>query len=221
MRPYALFSTMLLLAVPASAQQHFEGIITMRAGSGNQTMPMKFHTKNGRQAIVATMPAMGGEMRMVIDPGSNQMTMLMPMPAGAPGGNKGMKMVIDIGQQPTSEATPPDISVRRLGTSQTIAGMNCDDYEMVTEGKTVTLCVTPRLGRFSAPSMGARPGSAEMPAWARAFGNRPMFPLKVVDDKGVVVMEVTGIERTAIDEAMFDTNPAGYMTMPAMGGRRN
>jgi hypothetical protein len=72
------------------------------------------------------------------------------------------------------------------------------------------------MPQFGGP--GQRGGS---PAWTRAFGTRPLFPLKIWGTDNSVAIEVTHVDRTAPDRALFDENTPGYTTMPSMGGRRN
>ena len=72
------------------------------------------------------------------------------------------------------------------------------------------------------PGMNQGGRNANRPAWANAFGDRPFFPLKVWTKENSVSMEVTSVKRGAVAAEVFDENPAGYMTAPAMpGARRN
>jgi hypothetical protein len=223
----------LVAAAPLAAQ--FEGTVSMRmsttAGSGNADMNMKIAVKGDRTATVMSLPSSAGpmagmEVRSIFDPKANTMTMLMPMmPAMAniPGmaNAKGMKTVVDMSKTPPgTSGAGRDANVKKLGTSQTVLGMSCDDYEVTTNGGQPTrMCVTSALGRFTLPQMGGGMGrgASPPPAWSRAFGNKPMFPLKVWSQDGKMAMEVTAIDKGSVPESMF-TIPDGYVDMAAMMG---
>lgn len=221
MRQAMLLLALPLLAAPVAAQD-FEGMIAMKMTSKEMTEPvaMKMYVAGSRQAMVMNMPAAAGpmagkEMRMVINPATGKLTMLMPAPPGMPG--KGMKMVMDFGSAAAAAEGAPDGSLRALGSSQQVAGMSCDDYAVTTSEGTFKMCITTKLGRYGFPDMsgGARP---ELPGWVRAFGDKPAFPLKVWTDDGSMTMEVTEIKRGPIDPALLEESPEGFMLMPGMGG---
>lgn len=223
MRKALLLIAVPLLAAPVAAQE-FEGMIAMKMTSKDipEPMTMKMYLTEGKQAMVMNMPASAGpmageEMRMVINPGTGKLTMLMPMPPGM-GGGKGMKMVMDFGSVAAqANESAPEGNVRKLGTSQQVAGLPCDDYEVTSQGEKFKMCVSAAMGHYRFPDMsgGARP---EMPGWIKAFGDKPAFPLKVWTDDGSMQMEVTEIKRGPVDAALLEDNPAGYMPMPGMGG---
>ena len=206
-----------VLAAPVAAQD-FEGSIAMKMTSANTPEPitMTFYHAGDRQAMVMAMPSgpmAGKQVRMVINPTTKKLTMLMPMPPGMPG--KGMKMVMDFGTMADqAEAKTTDAKVTALGTSQKIAGMSCDDYEVTTQDETIKICMTDQLGRYNFPTMTGR-GRPQLPEWASAFGNKPVFPLKVWKDDGSMSMEVTTIQRGPVDPTLLEDNPEGYMSMPS------
>jgi hypothetical protein len=227
----------LVAATPLAAQ--FEGTVTMKmtspSGPASGDLNMKVMVKGDRSATIMTLPATSGpmagmEVRSVYDPKANTMTMLMPMAAAManiPGmaNAKGMKTVVDLSKAQTMGnrgGAVPQADVKKLGTSQTILGMSCDDYEIVNENSsTVRMCATSALGRFTLPQMGGGMGrGAQSPSWTRAFGNKPMFPLKVWSTDGKVAMEVTAIDKSSVPASMFEI-PDGYVDMAAMmGGMR-
>jgi hypothetical protein len=220
MHARTLIALLLAVAPPAAAQ--FEGTVTMRMSVPNAgPMEVKVHHADGKQAMVmqggAGMMA-NAEMRMVLNVAENRVTTFVSMP-GAPGGGKFKSvspMVTDNAQAPAA-----DMTVTKLNTTQTIAGIRCDDYEIVSQGETMRMCATDALGRFTLPQIGGPGQPGASPGWARAFGNRPFFPLKVWGTGNNVAVEVTHVDRTAPNRALFDENTPGYMAMPSMGGRRN
>jgi hypothetical protein len=160
-------------------------------------------------------PMAGAEARMIMNPTTNKMTMLLPMPAGMPNpsGGKGMMIVMDLNEM-AGQAGQPEVKLTQLGTHQTIAGLRCDDYEVVSGADKINMCVTSALGRFISPMASGMSGG-RAPAWTRAFGDRPMFPLKVWDAKGSVAMEVTAVQRTTVPASTF-LIPEGYTDMSSM-----
>ncbi len=221
----------LFLALPLGAQG-FEGTINMRMTTPQSPDPITttMHIKGNMMAMVMNLPTTAGPMagmeaRMILDQSAKKMTMLMPMPPGMPAmpGAKGMKIVTDLTKVQGDADKVPEVAVKKLGTSQTIAGMSCDDYQTTSGSETMNMCITDKLGRFTMPSTGAGGGS---PSWTRAFGDKPMFPLKVwTNTTGhSVAMEVTSVKRGTVPAEVFDTSPEGYRDMSAMMGgmgRRN
>jgi len=218
----------LLSAAPLAAQ--FEGTIHMRlfdADGKTDMKDVKMAMKGDMQSTVITLPASAGpmagmEMRSIYDVKANTMTMLMPMPPGMPmiagmGDAKGMKNVLDLSKVSYSE-TDSKGEIKKLGTTQKVAGIDCDDYEITgSKGTPTRVCITESLGRFMFPQTrgGMGRGGSAPPAWAKAFGNRPVFPLKVWEPGGKVDMEVTSVEKGSVPASMFEI-PAGYVDMGAM-----
>jgi hypothetical protein len=234
---------LLLLAFPVIAgrvaAQGFEGTITMNVttvfGGRSTDGSIKTATKGDRTVTTLLLasrggPLAGGVARNIIDRKANTLTTLVPMPPliSAPhsltGGvdARGLVMVTplsalaDIGG--TGSNTHPDI--RKLGTSETIAGMSCDDYEITDQKSTpMRACITTALGPFafpiSASGLTGGRGSAP-PGWVRAFGEKAGFPLKVWSEDGKVALKVTAIDKRPVADSAFAI-PEGYVAMPGRG----
>jgi hypothetical protein len=222
----------LAAAAPLAAQQ-FEGTVNMKL-TGNAQNPegtaVRMAIKGDQQVTMITLPPTSGpmagqEVRAIMDPKTNTVTTLIPMPPGmgamigSPDA-KGMKMIIDLSKS-TGPAAASKADIKKLGSSQKIAGMACDDYQITDEnGKVVKACITSSLGRFVLPDMsggmGRRGGGGGgQPAWAKSFGDRPAFPLKVWSDDGTTNMEVTSVDRSPVAASLFEI-PEGYVDMSAM-----
>ncbi len=224
------------LALPLGAQG-FEGTVAMKVIAPEGAIDMKYAIKGDRMAMTMAMPASAGpmagmEVRMLMDPAAKTITMLMPLPAGMGGGGflpadtKGIKTVTPI-PEATDGAAEGSASLKKSGTSQTVAGMKCDDYE-VTDGSTTTkVCLATGLGKFNYPSLGGgfggrgnRGGGVNAsPGWSKGLGNAPGFPLKVSDAAGNTVLEVTSLQKGPIGDDVFAV-PAGYVDLQAMMGGR-
>jgi hypothetical protein len=163
------------------------------------------------------------------------MTTLMPMPAqmanAMPGAAnaKGLKFTISLDQVnrmnpgQRGQGQPEKVNIKALGTTEKIAGYACDDYEITNaRGEAWRMCASSTLGTFVFPGMSGPMGrgSSGAPDWARALGNKPMFPLKVwTPGDNKVSFEVTAIERIAVPDSTFVV-PDGYMDMSAFGRGR-
>ncbi len=218
-------------ALPLAAQ--FEGTINMKipamAGTGDGDMTMKIAIKGDRQVSVMQMPASAGpmagmEMRTILDAKANTATVLMPLPSGMAamagmGNAKGIKSVTDLSDITVDLGTGGGTGEpKRLGTKQKIAGFECDDYEITqASAPPMRACISNALGRFVFPQAGGgmlgQAGST--PAWAKAFGKDPGFPLKVWNSDGHVAMEITTIEKGPVSARLFEI-PDGYMDMSVM-----
>lgn len=237
MRP-SLLLLPLVAALPLGAQG-FEGTMTMRVGAPDGTMmDVRYMIKGEKMGMTATAPASAGplagaEVRIIVDQAAKTMTMMMPLPAGMGNGmlppdTKGIKMVNPIAPVEASAggaggSTAP-VEFKKLGTSQTIAGLKCDDYEATTDGQTTRSCFATSIGMFAYPNLGGgmngRGRGAAAPTWSKGLASAPGFPLKVWSTDGKVAMEVTAIDRSAVPASSFEV-PAGYVDLGAMmGGRR-
>lgn len=212
-----------MAAGPLSAQA-FEGVLSSRVPNpmGEGTLESKTFIKGDMAAVVMTLPPggmMSGEFKIIVNSATGTATILMPMFPGmpAPAGTRGMKMVVDLKKE---EGARGDVSATALGTSQTIAGMRCEDYAVKQDNKTTNMCVTAALGDLMGSLASTMGGPNGAPSWGRAFGDRPMAPLKIWGTDGAVMMEITGAERVAVPRSTF-TIPEGYIDGPAgmMGGR--
>jgi hypothetical protein len=230
-RPALVLLAQLVVAAPLAAQ--FEGTISMRMSNTNgqgEDMMMKISIKGDKQASVLTMPASAGPMsgmeaRMIVEPKTGVATTLMPLPPGMqqmPGAAnaKGIKMVFDFSKA-GGDMSKQKVDIKKLGSHQRIAGIDCDDYEITpANGKVSRACIAEALGYFVFPqtsgAMGRRGGAgSQSPAWARAFGGRPGFPLKVWSLDGSTAMEVTSVDRVAVPASLFEI-PEGYVDMATL-----
>lgn len=222
MRTATLLALLLPMA-PLAAQ--WEGSIAMKLsdpGQRGEAMEATYYIKGNQFAMTMKMPASAGPMagseaRMIMDPNAQKMTMLIPMPpeaAAMMGGAKGVKMVMDLKDLPKPDEEAPEGSVRKLGTSQRIAGRSCDDYEVTSDGDTFQMCLADGMGRFLFAG-GGMGRSASVPKWARNLDGK--FPLKVSDKNGRGMMEATAITEGSVPASIFAI-PSDYQDMGGMMG---
>jgi hypothetical protein len=215
------------LAAPVAAQ--FEGTVSLTvSGTGAGDVSMKMAIQGDRQATIMTLPMSAGpmagmEMRVVLDPKTNIATSLLPIPPAlaqfpALANAKGIRTEIDLGKAANDAVANHSAAIKKLGTSQRIAGLPCDDYEITpSNGTPVTACITQSLGHFVFPQFGGGMGSgaSAVPAWASAFGDKPSFPLKVRSADGTVAMDVTSVDKGRVDASLFEI-PEGYVDMATL-----
>ncbi len=143
-----LILPMALVAVPLAAQG-FEGVLTIKMP--NAPVPDMTWSIKGTKAVgaftVRNDQTGDVETRYYVDNAANTTTSLVQVPGmEASSGNKGIMMVRDL-FPPVDAAAPKP---RKLGTSQTVAGIKCDDYELTDAAKT-RACLATGLGAFVYP----------------------------------------------------------------------
>jgi len=209
-----LLSFVLVLGVAdvASAQatraRPFEGSVSMRAtlpsANGPQTQVMEYLVRDGKARVNVA----GGAMSLLVLPAESRAYLLMaaqasyremPLPSapvsGAPGASP--------------RAPAPVVTTTRLGRSETVAGLRCDALRMMVRvaerADSLDLCVTAELGEYVNPLTLMRGGSDPVQDALPPGG----FPLRVARGDGMVMLEVTKVERRRLDPALFSV-PLDY-----------
>ena len=111
-------------------------------------------------------------------------------------------------------------TVHRTGKTETIAGYKCEHMTVTQgDGSTSDVCVATGLGSFLMPQPGGPGTPSRDPDWQAAL-DKGAFPLKV-QRGGKVTLEVTKIEKKALDAALF-LPPEGFqkLDMGAMMRKR-
>jgi len=224
MRKTAMLALLPALAAAPLNAQGFEGAVSVKTDTTdpNSLRNEVLHVTPGRMAITGlTGPASqigaGAEMRILVDWTAAKITVLLPLAgqmaqmAQMNPQMKGIKIVTDI---PAATATKAS-TLKALGTSQTIAGMKCDDYVETGVKEPRQLCLTKALGRFTMPSTGRGGRGGGGPSWANAIGDNG-FPLKVWIPNGTVDFEATAVRPGSVPGSIFAI-PDGYMDMGSLG----
>jgi len=186
----------------------FEGDIAMHMTTPRGAEDVTFLTKGGKLRVDA--PAHNGETaHVVFDPQTGKTLVILDA----------QKMYMELDKPalaPPPGHTPPAApQIVKTGKHETIAGTDCEDWT-VTEanGKHVALCVAQGISFFDFTSMG--PGGTPPSPWIDELKTQQYFPLRAVDTdasgKETSRMEVTKIEKKAVDDALF-APPAGYRTL--------
>ncbi|MEP6590522.1 MAG: DUF4412 domain-containing protein [Gemmatimonadota bacterium] len=209
MRRFALL--LILLPAGSLAAQQFEGTIVVRSGGpgGTGAMLWRMTTKGQKVLNVTTLPGIGQEMRMITDNHAGTLTTMTPFPPGMalPPGVANAKGVVKVEPLPKqANGKAPKSDIRKLGTTQMIAGLRCTDYEVTSDnGQTIRMCLTTSLGAMANGAIGG--GN---PEWGAAPGGKPTMPLKIWRPGGATLLEVVEVKRELVSPRAFDI-PAGYV----------
>lgn len=210
-RTHVAVTTLLVLALPAGARaQSFEGTVTFRTDNGGD---MAYSVRQGK--VRMDINRQGHQAALIMDPSTRTMDMIMP--------ERRTYMEMHMPDVQAGDAGDPqmDVDITRTGRTETVAGYKCEYWHVHPKkgGDDADACVSTELGNFLVAQ--SQMQRRRIAAWEAAFGNKPVFPLKVVSSRNghpETVMEVTKIEPKKLDASLFEP-PAGFqkMTMPMMG----
>jgi hypothetical protein len=192
-----------VLALPAmAAAQSFEGTVTMNTVSDNGSAhPMSYMIKGGKMRFDVG----SGQMSVVIDPVAQRLMVVM----------NAQKMYMErdfAGAVATvqQQAGVKNPNVVRTGKMETVAGYKCEHVTITEEdGSAVDACLSSELGGFRMPAASNPMSPQKEAGWITQLG-ATNFPLKV-SKGGKVIMEVTAVEKRALDPALF-APPEGYQS---------
>lgn len=220
--PFAAAGLALLAATPApqSAQAPFEGVIvsTMYAGGSPMEMTTRYRGGLARMDLPA---AQGGGAFQIMDFAKGTMTAVMPQ--------QKMFMTMDLKAMAESmkdrAADGPAPKITATGQRETIAGHPCEHFLIEADGSTMDVCAAKGMGFMGMmgggnPMTGGR-SPASIPLEYRDLaeqfkdGFQPLKVERVEGDKRTLLMQVTSIEKKALDPSLFEV-PNGYRDMSSM-----
>ncbi|MGD8426583.1 MAG: DUF4412 domain-containing protein [Balneolaceae bacterium] len=110
-----------------------------------------------------------------------------------------------------------DATVMKTGETKTIAGKNCEVWNIKTDDNNVEACMAKGLGTFMIPQ---NPISRQnTPVWAREIMEGGAMPLEVLEINGdgskTVQMRATKIEEKKLAQDLFEI-PEGYKDVSSM-----
>lgn len=224
-------TTLLLAPASSEAQRAFEGVISYRMTMQGQSMTMTQMSKGTRVRTEMEMPGMPGPMYVLMDSESQVMQTVVP--------SMGMYMEMDLKQMMDQLPVTPEMrerasqtpTIEKLGTSDQIAGIRCENYRFHQGTDQVESCIATGLGYFMGGAGGGPAGGRgqqqgplgglglDFSALMAEFKDG-MVPLRVrVQQNGAweTVMEATSVERKSLDAGLFQL-PAGLRKMNMPGG---
>lgn len=191
------------VAPVATYAQPFEGMLTMRVNSQRGTQDVDyFASRNGKARI--NVDGGQGSIAIIMSPSEKKMFMLVESQA--------MYIEQDISQMLSQEIDAShEAMVVRTGKKDTVAGMECE----IVKVDDMDICGVNKFGTYL---FGGSAMRGAVPAWQQALLDDGFFPLRVTR-AGEVQMEVTKIERRAVDAKMFEV-PGHFtrMQLPGRGG---
>jgi hypothetical protein len=198
---------LLCIAAPLAAQS-FEGTVAMNITSESGTVhAMTFMLKGGK---VRFEPG-GGQLSVIVDPGAKRVMVIVNAQRMYTESDFGG--VAAAAQQGVAGKNPTFV---RTGKLETVAGYKCEHVTASDDdGQSVDACLSSELGGFRMPAASNPMAPQREAGWMSQLGSTS-FPLKVTKG-GKTIMEVTAIEKKALDPALF-TAPEGFQSfsMPSM-----
>ncbi|HEY4101982.1 MAG TPA: hypothetical protein VGM20_14010 [Gemmatimonadales bacterium] len=223
--------------------------ITLRISAATDGKRFAFGITPGE---LAAMPMLNGiSVRAIYDKGADSLhigILVPPSMAAMAGGGPGMRIDLSTSTIDSALKTvsgkldsaashgidsaamramhPPMPAMRSLGTTSTVAGMQCANWETITANDTVITCVIPTPAAIQAfqEQFKAKMGLAKLmeryPQLAQmqeqAYGGKPMTPIRMSESRLGMHMELVSITLGEPDPAEFQL-PADLKPMPLPG----
>lgn len=218
----ALLTASITTSLSAQNQKQFEGAITFNITAEGTAISMRQAFKGTRFRMDIEAPGMPGPIFVLgsLDGGATQTVMPSMGMYTEMSTEEIMRQMGSAAEMPTGK-----LSIMPLGTTATIAGTECRDFQIKMGDDTTEVCVAEGLGwigNLGLPGpMGGGQGlpnfSAEMEEVRKQFP-KGMMPLRLRGNRNgamTTIMEATSIEVGPQDDALF-TLPAGLrkMSMP-------
>ncbi|SMO59903.1 DUF4412 domain-containing protein [Solitalea koreensis] len=227
-RPLLFLLTTLLISNAAKAQSNFEGSFKMIISGEKLKHPAEimYYIKDQKICSVINNPDKGGQMRMIIDPATSDILMLMDMNGKKMGMKSKMKDIAEMAEQ---SGMKTDVKITETNETKTIDGHPCKKIIAETEDSTIDMWVAQDMDlnlwkilasmrSAKGPMGGARSPAGDFAKYS-AFLKGPSLESIITHKKtgDKTTMQIKDIQKGNIDAAMFDT--AGYqmMDMPEIG----
>ncbi len=186
----------------ATAPPPFEGLIRLDATdpAGRQTESMQYDIKGTRVHYTETKEKKPVPVQAIADLNAHKAYAILDS----------RKAYVELDKAVVPAKTDP-VTVTKLGKSETIAGLPCEDWKLSEGKRQVDVCATRAIPYFD---LAARPRAGEeQPAWAATLEKENVFPLRIVehDDTGKVALNATAswVDRKHEDDSLFQV-PKGY-----------
>jgi hypothetical protein len=196
----------------------FEGAITLQTSSPHRpAAEVTLLTKGDKIRLDVTHN--GQVAHSILDSEKKQILVLMDAQKMA------MTMAVP---PPAKQPNPAMPTVTKTGKHETVAGHDCEDWEVAELNGTHTqVCVAEGIGFFDFGAIAPPSAASQFGSWLAELRDKQEFPLRAITTdaggKEQSRMEVTKIDAHPLDDSTF-TLPAGYKLvnmpagMPGMGG---
>lgn len=199
----------ILIYVPAlSSAQDFEGVIYYEINDmkeqGMEEMPYMIKGPKARMEFGS-----GQEKgAMILMPEESQMVILIETMKGY------MKMDTRDAEGEMDDYSDTDAT--KTGETKTIAGRECEVWNIKSEENTIEACMAKGMGTFMMPK--SPMAKDNTPEWVKELMDEGAMPLEVIEIKNgnrSVQMRATRIEEKSLSDDLF-TIPEGYRDMSDM-----
>ena len=210
-----------------TGQAVFEGTVSYQLTAEGMTMNMTQMTKGSKVRTEMEIPGMPGPMFILMDMEEQVVRTVMP--------GMGMYMEINVKEMVDQVPMTPEMrqnaaktpDIERLGTSDQIAGISCQNYRITQGSQQIDACIATGMGVFMGGASGGPPGrggpldglGVDLSAFMEEFKDG-MMPLRIrINQEGTwtTVLEATAVERKRLDDSLFVV-PAGLRKMNVPGG---
>ncbi len=189
-------------AVVTMPAQAFEGAITLDVipgSSGPPTESLTYDIKGSRVHYAETKQKKPTGVQAIADLNAHKTYAILDS----------HKAYVELDK--VAASTTPPAAVTKLGKTETIAGLPCEDWQVAGGKRRVDVCATRSIPYVD---LMARPRKGEQqPAWATALEKDNAFPLRVVeyDDAGKLALSATAswVARRPEADSLFEV-PKGY-----------
>jgi hypothetical protein len=200
-----------VLAARLGAQGSFEGVITYQApatetNAAPTTVTFSIKGAVSRIDLSDTKTPFGAP-SVIMDSAAKSVTVLMP--------STKMYMTTTMQGATASNGTAPPVTITPLGTTETVAGIKCENYAITNAEHQGTVCAAHGMGTLGIPSgMDALHGMpSNYSEQIRAASKDGFLPLKLTELKDAtphVALIATSVVRKNLDPSLFVT-PSDYM----------
>lgn len=201
--------TMLISGLGSNARaQDFEGVIYFEIPEMSQQGmgELPYMVKDSKVRMEFGNGAQAGA--MIFMPDQNKMTFILePM--------KGY-MTMDMDDPEAMDDADDYTSMVKKDETKTIAGRECEVWEVTDTQNTYQLCVARGMGNFMMPQNPM--AQSNTPKWAQEAMTGGFMPLEVIDITGgsrELKMRATKIEEKSLSASLFEI-PQGYNDMSSM-----
>ncbi len=205
-----LICTFLMLGLQFQMQaQDFEGVIYYEIPEmQNQNMEEMPYMIKGNKARIEFKSGKGSG-AMLFMPDESKIVFVMDAMKGF------MEMNLDnMGDQ--GDESEEAANFTKTGETKTIAGKNCEVWNVESEDNTVEVCMAQGLGKFMMPR--SPMGRSNAPEWVDEVMERGAMPLEVIEvssNGNELQMRATRIEEKSLEASLFEV-PEGYKDMSSM-----
>ncbi|HEY2517845.1 MAG TPA: DUF4412 domain-containing protein [Polyangiaceae bacterium] len=191
----------------------FEGVIAMRSANAKGENPdLLFMVKGDKLRLDSDQD--GKVAHSVFDGAAKKVTLILD--------SQKIAMALPLPSAPDAGPDAPTATVTKTGKHETIAGYDCEDWDVATGSRHESLCVASGVPFFDFAGTAALHAGPAKHTWADELRDKKSFPLRIIEKdpagKELSRIEVSRIVKEPLEASAFEV-PAGFhvMNMPGPG----